>query len=307
MDSGDAGLLDRHHGGVLPVDFVRVPELARGPGGSSHRRDGAVTSPRRGGSGPWRALVSALVFAAGLTAGGDAAVAQSQDRDWKAEGELGGNFFFGNREQTQVSSRVLVERADSLFESASEFRFAYGEATDRDGIREVNRRNWAASASLDFRPTERYRPFVSGRMESAFERRIALRYNAGAGFRVSWDRDRRNRVDLSASILAERTYAREGGRGTEEDVGLARWSSNLRIRRAYLDNRFTLDSNNSYRPVFDSFGNYTLSTRNAFSYSLTEVVALRLTVITDFDSGAQERGAETNRDGQIQITLVARF
>ncbi|CAN5678884.1 hypothetical protein BH23GEM11_BH23GEM11_08130 [soil metagenome] len=263
--------------------------------------------PLRRRSGRLRPLVSGLLLVVGLATGGEDANAQNQNRDWNAEGELWGNFFFGNREQTQVSSRVLVERADSLFESASEFRFAYGEATNRDGIREVNRRNWAASASLDFRPTERYRPFVSGRMESAFERRIALRYNAGAGFRVSWDRDRRNRVDLSASILAERTYAREEGRGTEDDVGLARWSSNLRIRRAYWDNRFSLDSNNSYRPVFDSFGNYTLSTRNAFSYNLTEVVALRLTVITDYDSGAQDRGAETNRDGQIQVTVVARF
>lgn len=242
-----------------------------------------------------------------LLLGGAPGEASAQSRDWKAEGELGGNFFYGNREQAQLSSRILVERADSLFESQSIFRFNYGEATNRDGVREVNRRNWSAAASLDFRPMERYRPFVSGRMESAFERRIALRYNAGAGMRVSWTRDRRNRVDLSASILAERTYAREGGRGTEEDVGLARWSSDLRIRRAYFDNRFSLDSNNSYRPVFDSFGNFTLSTRNAFSYNFTEVVALRFTVVTDYDSGAVDRGAETNRDGQLQVTIVARF
>jgi hypothetical protein len=231
----------------------------------------------------------------------------AQARDWKAEGELGGNLFFGNREQSQLSSRVLVERADSLFESSSEFRFAYGEATNRDGVREVNRRSWSAAASLDFRPMERWRPFVSGRMESAFERRIALRYNAGAGMRVSWDRDRRNRIDLSVSILAERTYAREGAGGPDEDVGLARWSSDLRIRRSYFDDRFGLDSNTAYRPVFDSFGNFTLSTRNALSYNLSEIVALRFTLITDYDSGAMERGATTNRDGQLQMAIVARF
>ncbi len=231
----------------------------------------------------------------------------AQARDWKAEGELGGNIFFGNREQTQVSSRVLVERADSLFESSSEFRFAYGEATNRDGVREVNRRNWSAAAALDFRPMERLRPFVSGRMESAFERRIALRYNAGAGMRVSWTRDRRNRVDLSASILAERTYVREGAAGTDEDVGLARWSSDLRVRRSYFDDRFSLDSSTAYRPVFDSFGNFTLSSRNALSYNLSEIVALRVTLITDYDSGAVDRGAGTNQDGQLQMAIVARF
>jgi hypothetical protein len=238
---------------------------------------------------------------------GGAAPLEAQPREWKAEGELGGNFFYGNRQQSLLSTRVSVERSDSLFESSSEFRFAYGEATNRDGESEVNRRNWSASASLDFRPTRRWRPFVSGRMESAYERRIALRYNAGAGVRVSWDRDRQNRVDLSMSILAERTYAREGGSGGEDDVGLARWSSDLRIRRAWFENRFSVDSNTAYRPVFDSFGNYTLSTRNAFSYNLSEIVALRVTVVTDYDSGAMDRGAETNRDGQVQLAIVARF
>ncbi len=252
-------------------------------------------------------LLGLLVGAMAGGMPGAVAELQGQSRDWKAEGELGGNFFFGNRQQTQLSSRFLAERADSLFESSTEFRFAYGEATNRDGVREVTRRNWSAQASLDFRPTERWRPFVSGRMESAFERRIALRYNAGAGARVSWDRDRRNRVDLSISILAERTYAREGGRGTDDDVGLARWSSDLRIRRSWLDDRLSLDSRNGYRPVFDSFGNFTLSSRQAFSYNLSEIVALRLTLLADYDSGARDRGADTNRDGQVQVAVVARF
>jgi hypothetical protein len=268
----------------------------------------APTAGRGRGLLPLLLPVLLLLAAMGLPGvGGGASALEAQSQDWKAEGELGGNFFYGNREQAQLSTRLLVERADSLFESQSVFRFNYGEATNSDGVREVNRRNWSAAASLDFRPEERYRPFVSGRMESAFERRIALRYNAGAGARVSWTRDRRNRIDLSASILAERTYARDGGRGTEEDVGLARWSSDLRIRRSYFDDRFSLDSNNSYRPVFDSFGNFTLSTRNAFSYNLSEVVALRITVVTEYDSGATDRGADTNRDGQVQVTIVARF
>lgn len=252
-------------------------------------------------------VLGVLVLGGGFWVLAQPASLEAQRQDWKAEGEVGGNLFFGTREQAQLSSRLLVERADSLFESQSVFRFNYGEATNRDGVREVNRRNWSAAASLDFRPTDRYRPFVSGRMESSFERRIALRYNAGAGMRVSWTRDRRNRIDLSAAILAERTYARDGGRGTEEDVGLSRWSSDLRIRRSWFDDRVSVDSNNSYRPVFDSFGNFTLSTRNALSYNITEVLALRLTLNTEYDSGALDRGAETNRDGQLQVTIVARF
>jgi len=253
------------------------------------------------------ALASALLLFLGLDASPLAAQSPTEPRPWKAEVELGGNVFFGNRDQSQLSTRALVERADSLFESTSEFRFAYGEATNRDDIREVNRRNWSSASSLDFRPQSQFRPFVSGRMESAFERQIALRYNAGAGLRMRWERNRENRVDLSVAILAERTYARDDVGGVEEDVGLARWSSNLRVRRGYFNNRLGLDSNTSYQPELNAFGNYTLSTRNAASLGVTQVIALRVSLLTEYDSGALDRGAKTNRDGQLELSIAAKF
>lgn len=232
---------------------------------------------------------------------------QDGSEEWKVEGELGGSFFFGNREQIQFATRAEVERADTLFESATELRFAYGEAENQDGVREVNRRAWMAASALDFRPHERWRPFVSGRIESSFERRIALRYNAGTGVRLSWEQDRRNRVELSVAVQAERTFAREEVQTDAEEVSLARISSSFRVRRTFFSDRFSVDSNSSYRPVFDSFGNFTLSSRNALSYDLTEVLAIRYSILTEYDSGARERGARTNRDGQMQVTLVARF
>ncbi len=234
----------------------------------------------------------------------------AQRAPWSVEGQLGGSFFFGNRDQTNFSTRAEIQRADSLFESSTEFRFLYGTQTNDDGITSVSARSWGAASQLDFRPDAPWQPFVSGSIESSFERRIALRYDTGAGLQVS-SRDpdnRRNRIDFSVSILAERTYARDGGRAdTADDVSLTRWSSSLRIRRGILDNRLAVDTNNSYRPVFDSFGNFRLSSRNSLSYDLTEVVALRFSVRADYDSRARERGADTNYDGRTEVSVVARF
>lgn len=268
----------------------------------------ALAPPARGAAG--LPTVSALwvlsvVFLGVLLPAPGAAQAGSDE--WKVEGELGGSFFFGNREQVQFATRAEVERADSLFESATELRFAYGEAENQDGVREVNRRAWMAATALDFRPNERWRPFVSGRIESSFERRIALRYNAGTGVRLSWERDRRNRVELSVAVQAERTFAREEAVTEVDEVSLARLSSSVRVRRTFFTDRLALDSQTSYRPVFDSFGNFTLSNRNAISYDLTQVLAIRYSILADYDSGARARGARTNRDGQMQLTLVARF
>lgn len=237
-------------------------------------------------------------------------VLEGQRTPWQVEAQVGGSFFFGNRDQTNFSTRGGIERADSLFESATEFRFNYGTQTNDAGETSISARSWTAGTELDFRPGERWVPFVSGTMESSFERRIALRYDTGAGLKMSFqDPDnRRNRIDFGLQILAERTYARdEGGGSVPDEVSLTRWSSNFRLRRQIFDDRLYIDSNNSYRPVFDSFGTFRMSSNNSFSYDLTEVIALRFSVRANYDSRQRDRGADTNYDGRSEISIVASF
>jgi hypothetical protein len=256
---------------------------------------------------PYLWLVLATVVVVPLVAPGPA---EGQRNPWRVEGQLGGSFLFGNQDQTNFSTRGAIERADSLFESSTEFRFNYGTQTDDEGVTSVSARSWTATTELDFRPGERWVPFVTGTMHSSFERRIALRYDTGAGLKMSFqDPDnRRNRIDFGLSILAERTYAREGGRGgTPEEVSLTRWSSSFRLRRQVFSQRLYVDSNNSYRPVFDSFGTFRMSSNNSFSYDLTEIIALRFSVRASYDSRQKERGADTNYDGRSEISIVARF
>jgi hypothetical protein len=237
-------------------------------------------------------------------------MAEAQRTPWRVSANLGGNFFFGNRDQTTFSAGGEIERSDQVFESSTSFRFNYGTSTDSEGVTSVSRRSWTANGELGFRPRERWQPFVEGNMHSSFERRIALRYDTGAGVRMSFrDPDnRRNQISFSLSVLAERTYATPGARGTTpDDVSLTRWSSNFRVRRQILGDRLYVDSNNSYRPVFDSFGRFRLNSTNTFSYDLTEVVSLRFRVRGNYDSRQRARGADTNWDGNSEITLAARF
>ncbi|MEX2529150.1 MAG: DUF481 domain-containing protein [Gemmatimonadota bacterium] len=235
---------------------------------------------------------------------------EGQRTPWEVEAQVGGSFFFGNRDQTIFSTRGGIQRADSLFESATEFRFNYGTQTNDEGETSVSARSWSAGTELDFRPGERWVPFVSGNMESSFERRIALRYDTGAGLKMSFQdsENRRNRIDFGLQILAERTYARdEGGGSVPDEVSLTRWASNFRFRRQIFGDRLYVDSNNTYRPVFDSFGTFRMSSHNSFSYDLTEVVALRFSVRADYDSRQRDRGADTNYDGRSEISIVASF
>ncbi len=230
----------------------------------------------------------------------------AQEAEWEVEGEVGGSVFFGNQSQTVLATSGLVERTDPLFESTSEAHFSYGRSMDDEGESFVNRRSWDATTDLTFRPELRWSPFVSGRIQSSLERRIALRYNTGAGMKLVLRRDDRTRVELSAAVLAERTFPRDDADAGDEDT-LARWSNRLRIRREAANGRIEFSSETSYRPAFAELGDFTLTSRNILSFELTDQVRLRLTFVDEYDAGAVERGAQTNNDGRIQVTIVAQL
>jgi hypothetical protein len=222
------------------------------------------------------------------------------------EGEVGASFFFGNTNQTSVTTRGGFERGDSLYEFSTDVTFNYGEATNVEGLTFVNKRSWISRVSLDFRPLERVSPFFFARLESSLEKRLALRHSSGLGGKVLLAHDDRTRFDLSAAVLAERTRPR-GEINQGDDQTLIRWSARLRFRRTLGDRRMTLNSENSYQPVFNTFGDFTFNSKNSISYELTRVVALRLSFVDNYDSGAMNRGARTNNDGQLVFSVISKF
>lgn len=283
-----------------PLSESDRPRRVRRRVGRSRRR---VRVPSRRRPGIRGALALLAVAAVALRP----APAGAQEPSWAVEGRIGGSVFYGNQSQVILTTRGEVERADSLFESSANLRFSYGQATDDDGVRSVNRRSWLARTTLDLLPAARLRPFLSGRIESSLERRIALRYDAGTGIRGDLYRSERGRVDLSTSVVAERTFPRDPDPDDPSQVTVARLASRIDARRAVADGRVELRSDNRYEPVFDDLGNFTFISTNSISFELTEVVSLALTFEEEYDSGAVARGAETNRQGEIEVSLAARF
>jgi hypothetical protein len=227
-----------------------------------------------------------------------------EDGPWSFEGELGASVFFGNTDQTTVSSRAATTRADSTYEFESDASFIYSEATGETGNAFVAKRSWDVQTGLDYHPYARVSPFVFGTGESSFERRIAFRYQAGAGAKLTMIRNERSRVDLSGAVLAEQTWVRDG---PGDPDGLARLSTRLRGRRAFSDGRPTLQTVNFYRPALDDFGNFVFESESSLGYDLTSVVTLKVSFKDTYDSEAVERGADTNNDGQILFSVLRSF
>lgn len=236
-----------------------------------------------------------------------ASPARAQDGGpWTVSGELGASLFFGNTNQATLTSRLSGELADSARELSTDAGFTYGEATDADGADFVIKRSWEVGLTYDHRPFERWSPFVLGKLESSFEKRIEQRYNLGAGGKYTLDRTPERRLDLSVALLAERTNPSDErpAAGTET---LARWSTRVRARRSWADDRLKLSHETFYRPELAAPSDFTLTTTTSVSFQLNDVVALKVTFVDNYDTEATGRGARTNNDGQLFFSVLSSF
>ena len=225
---------------------------------------------------------------------------------WRLEGELGASVFFGNRDQTTLTSRAQVERADSSYEFSIKADFAYGEATDDVGAAFVNKRSWSVGSNVDYHPFSRVNPFIFGTVQSSYEKKIDLRYDAGAGGKITVLRNSTSRVDFRGALLVEKTMSADQNGGGEDET-LARLSGVLRIRRTLGEGRITFNSETSYQPVLEELSDFTVESENSIAFQLSDVISLKLSLVDKYDSGAKDRGARTNNDGQLFFSVLSSF
>ncbi len=254
-------------------------------------------------------LVAALLSAAPIpaTAQEGDAVAEAPDL-WDVEGEIGASVFFGNTEQTTVTSRAGVERSDSTWEVSADGGYSYGEATEEGGATFVNKRSWRLGAQLDHRPFDRWSPFVFANAAGSLEQRVDLRTDAGIGAKYTWVRTEPTRVDLSAAVLAERLEPRPDPEAPlVETESLARWSLRFRARHTLIPDRLGVSTVNFWQPRIDALDEFLFTSESSLSFQLTEVVSVKLTLLDTYDSEATVRGARTNNDGQLFFGVLASF
>ena len=215
-----------------------------------------------------RKLGSSLVTLVGLMAVTHPALAQATTQSavqWTVQGELGASVFFGNRDQTTITSRAQMERADSSYEFSTKADFAYGEAEDDAGTAFVNKRSWSVGSNVDYHPFSRVNPFIFGTVQSSFEKKIDLRYDVGAGGKITILRNDASRVDFRGALLVEQTRSADSNGGGEDET-LARWLGVLRVRRTLDDGRVTFESETQYQPVFDDFDNFTVDFESSIAF-----------------------------------------
>ena len=255
---------------------------------------------------PLPALTRAAVWVAASLAAVQAGTAQGQSpaRPWRAAGELGGAAFFGNTSAVTLTARAAVALADSVRELSADGTYTYGQATDRDGDSFMNKRSWAVGLTFDHHPLERWSPFVFTRLESSLEQRIDLRSNLGLGGKYTLVNNETSAVDMSLALLGERTDPADQ---VAEPILLLRWSGRLRGRRMLVGGRLTLASETFWKPHVTELEEFTLTLSSSVAFVLTDRVSLRISFLDSYDSEARERGARSNNDGQVLVSVLSAF
>jgi Protein of unknown function, DUF481 len=253
-----------------------------------------IASPRLLPSLCSAALVAALALPEAVAA---------QKVGWDVKGELSASLFFGNTQQSVVTTHTSVTHSDSTFELGTDARFTYGEARDANGESFVSQRSWLGALSGDFQPFATVSPFLLATIESSFEKRIDLRYSAGAGGKLTIVRRPGTKLSVSLALLGERSFFPDT---VNDTPALVRWSARLKATREISD-RVSLTHVTFYRPKVSALGRFAVISNSSAAYKLNEITSLTLTFLDNYDSEATSRGARSNNDGQLVVGVLAVF
>ncbi len=234
--------------------------------------------------------------------------AQEADADlpkWSLDSEAGVSIFFGASDQTTIATKAKLTRESRLFEAETDLSYLYGEATDGEGITFVNKRSWSVAASLGYRGFAWVNPYSQASASSSLEKKIELRYDAGAGAKFTVLQSDVTKLNFALAVLAEKTI-QSGDQNGDSQV-LARWAGELHFRRTFTDGRVVFEASSKYNPVFDELANYTVEAGSSVGFKLSEIISLKFSVVDNYDSRAKARGAESNNDGRVLFSVLSSF
>lgn len=254
-----------------------------------------------------KARVGRLVVAVTMVALGYPPLAGQEDEgsNWAFETEVGASVFFGATDQTTVATKFSADRRDAAIEIETDLQFLYGETSEEDGEKLVNKRFWRMGYDVNYRGFSWVNPYIFFRGLSSLEKKIRRRYNGGAGAKVTAQSPGGARLDLSLAVLAERTVLLDAENGEQEL--LARWTGTVRYRRPFSEERLVFETRTEYNPVFDQFDNYTIQHETGLSFRVSQLVRLRVSFLDNYDSRARQRGARSNNDGRMLFSVLSAF
>ena len=302
--------------GTVGAMFVMPALLMRAPGRGRRRR------PRRPRSSlPVTAALLMLAFLLVGSAGDldaqqtDPPRAERRPSSWRRSVEASGSLLYGAASQRVLNGQFSVGSETVHRQLRADVQSGYGDAIDLGtGERRVIVRNTRGTFSVDLTPRARVSPFAFGLAETSLQQRLASRMSAGAGAKyTAWRPDSvrggfQEDASVSLAVLSERTRGLVVDTASvERGSGMRhRWSLRMRYRTR-IGESLRFSHLTFFQPTFDRLARHTLESSTTLAVPLRSAIELTVTHRERVDSEARDRGAPSNRDGQILFGVRAAF
>lgn len=230
----------------------------------------------------------------------------AQTLGWKGTTDASASLFFGNTSQWVVAGGSQLAYSDSAIEVRGELHADYAETATDSGASVVSRRAWLVSVGADWTPYAHLSPFVQGSAESSLQQRIARRFSAGAGGKLSFVKKPDADLSMSLALLWEHTTPTIPDSTTNLEMSRLRWSLRLKASRT-LDERVHFTQVSFYQPSVKAMRHFTFTSTTTLAFDLNKTLSLTSSLYETYDSEARGRGARSNNDGQLLLGLRARY
>ena len=239
-----------------------------------------------------------VVVCAALVARNEVGAQEKPPQVWRATADIGANILYGASRSRVASVALGGSRVDSIIELRSDVSLTYADARVDDEPRRVTARSWRVSMTADHTPRRRVSLFELGSVDASLQQRVDRRYALGAGGKVTYYRKGTDDVSTSLAVLWEHTRALDPDSATDATTTRARWSLRGRMRRQ-LGPMVRFTHVTFYQPAIDQLAIYIVDSNTSFEVKIDPTKSLTATWRERFDSEAGDRGARSNRDGQV--------
>lgn len=203
--------------------------------------------------------------------------AQKKMHDWKSTIAAEAIVQSGNVNTQLFTLRGDVSHVDSLFEVGFAGTFAYGEQEELK-----NEQLLLGALTADLWPQDVISPFVVGAAEYNFQRRVDLRWQAGAGAKWTFWEDSLNTVSLSPAVLFDATTYDPAAK--LDDVRTARGSVRLKGKHLLLNSALVFSHLSFFEPSLSNGDDYRWNTLLILDIPVSKVVSLRTSFNSTFEN-----------------------
>jgi putative salt-induced outer membrane protein YdiY len=247
-------------------------------------------------------LTLLLALAAGPARSQEAPTIADEAPDrWRVALELGYNGSTGNTRLMVLTTGFRIKHLQTeLLELEWQGALRYGESEG-----DVVARSIRTSFTADYRPQERWSPFVFMQAERDRFRRLDARTSLGTGVKHTFTRNEQRELSLSAAVLHHHeNFSEPQGAGALDSRTEARWSVRWRGFRQ-IGTVVRVDNTTFFKPVWNDSGDYDLDSSTALAVRLSERVGLKFSHTFRRDA-TPPPGVEHN-DQLVQAGITVEF